>query len=72
MDDAKPTPAQLAEIEENKRPFLDRFKDMVDEAEQRMVHGTTLPPTFVNGLKALHAEATKGINRATRPITDRL
>lgn len=61
MDDAaeevKLTPAQLAEIEENKAPFLDKFKALVDEATDRQRHGTSLNVTFVNALKALYDEA---------------
>lgn len=60
MDDAKTealTPAQLAEIEENKRSFLDKFKDLHAEAEGRLKHGTTLTQTFVDALKALYDEA---------------
>lgn len=54
------TPAQLAEIEENKRPFLDKFKDLITEAEGRLQHGTTLTQTFVDALKALYDEAERG------------
>lgn len=69
MDDAKPadqaeevklTPAQLAEIEENKRPFLDKFKDLVNEANDRLRHGTSLTQTFVSALQALYDEAGQG------------
>lgn len=57
MDDAKElTPAQLAEIEENNMPFVERFKALVDEAGERLRHGTTLTQTFVDGLTKLYEE----------------
>lgn len=54
------TPAQLAEIEENKRPFLDKFGALIYEANERLRHGTTLTQTFVDALTALYDEAEKG------------
>jgi hypothetical protein len=50
------TPAQIAELEERKKPWLEKFKAIVDEAASRQMHGTSLPPTFVHELRALYDE----------------
>lgn len=73
MDDAKTealTPAQRAEIEENKRPFLHKFADLVYEAQERLKHGTSLTQTFVDALAALYEESRKmGEQPSSRPKT---
>jgi hypothetical protein len=56
------TPAQLAEIEESKKSWTERFKELVDEAHKRHKEGTSLSPAFVNSLEELYlafAEAQK-------------
>jgi hypothetical protein len=55
-EEKKLTPAQLAEIEERNKPFIDRFKDVVDEAALRLKHGTSLTQTFVDALRGLYQE----------------
>lgn len=56
-EEKKLTPAQLAEIEEGKKSMLERFEEVVADAEHREKHGMSVNPAFVAKLKALHDEA---------------
>lgn len=56
-EETKLTPAQLAEIEEGRKSVLDHFKDLLDEAKQRLEHGTSLTPAFVAKMQAIYDAA---------------
>jgi hypothetical protein len=50
------TPAQQAELGEQAKPWLERFKAAVDDVAARHAQGTAPSPAVVAELRALYAE----------------
>jgi hypothetical protein len=59
------TPAQQAELGEQAKPWLERFKAAVDDVAARHAQGTAPSPAVVAELRALYAEMDP--NAATEP-----
>jgi hypothetical protein len=61
------TPAQTAELGEQAKPWLERFKAAVDDVAARHQQGTAPAPALVAELRALYAEMDPNAAEPTEP-----